>query len=359
MSSDGEILRRGLRDLAARVFADSAARPDAEDALPDVWRSYGETGLLSVGLPERFGGSALGAAETCIVLEEAGQALAPGPLPEAMAMLPLIAHFPHAAGAARWLDADATALPLIVPCFASGTMPVRAVRVDDDWMLEGSVAAVGFAAQADALMVVADTDDGSLAVLVPRGADGLAIEPQVGIDQRPCARVTFAGGRVAEANIHGTPGAAAEVMARTKLCAAAFQLGIAGEALRRTADYVSQRRQFGAPLAAKQAVRQRLADAFIDVEAMRSTVQDAAAAFDSGSDPTALVATAHYWAVRGGHRVVHAAQHLHGGIGADLSYPIHRFFLAAARMGGVLGGGEQVLAAIGQMLASDQAEPLT
>ncbi len=107
-----------------------------------------------------------------------------------------------------------------------------------------------------------------------------------------------------------------------------------------------------------QAVQQRAADAFIDVEAMRSTALLAAWQFDCGKAQPADIATAKYWAAIGGHRVVHAAQHLHGGIGADVTYPIHRFFLVATQIGEALGGAAPMIATIGQEVAAGTAAPL-
>jgi alkylation response protein AidB-like acyl-CoA dehydrogenase len=108
-----------------------------------------------------------------------------------------------------------------------------------------------------------------------------------------------------------------------------------------------------------QAVQQRVADAFIDVEAMRSTYLRAAWVLSRDETAMTEVATAKYWAAIGGHRVVHAAQHLHGGMGADLSYPIHRYFLAATQAALALGGSQPMLALIGSEIAAGKAPRLT
>ena len=75
-----------------------------------------------------------------------------------------------------------------------------------------------------------------------------------------------------------------------------------------------------------QAVAQRVADAYIDTEAIRLTAQQAAWRLAEGLPPPRTLAIAKFWAADGGQRVVHAAQHLHGGIGVDLDYPVHRYF---------------------------------
>ena len=94
-----------------------------------------------------------------------------------------------------------------------------------------------------------------------------------------------------------------------------------------TAAYTSERKQFDRPLGSFQAVQQRAADAYIDVEAMRTTMWQAAWRFSEGVDAEREVAVAKFWAAAGGQRVVSAAQHLHGGMGADIDYPLYRYTL--------------------------------
>jgi alkylation response protein AidB-like acyl-CoA dehydrogenase len=92
---------------------------------------------------------------------------------------------------------------------------------------------------------------------------------------------------------------------------------------------------------------------------MRSTYLRAVWSLGRNDAAVTEIAAAKYWAAIGGHRVVHAAQHLHGGIGADLSYPIHRYFLAATQLGLALGGAQPMLALIGSEIAAGKAPRLT
>ena len=94
-----------------------------------------------------------------------------------------------------------------------------------------------------------------------------------------------------------------------------------------TAEYASTREQFGHPIAGFQAVSQRAADAYIDTEAMRVDRAAGGLAGLSGVLPAAdEVAIAKFWAADGGQRVADVAQHLHGGLGIDVDYPLHRYF---------------------------------
>ena len=115
----------------------------------------------------------------------------------------------------------------------------------------------------------------------------------------------------------------------------------------------SEREQFGAKLGTFQAVGQRVADAYIDTEAIRLTGLQAAWRLSAGLPAAEAVAVAKFWAAEGGQRVVHAAQHLHGGIGVDRDYPLHRYFLWAKQLELTLGGATPQLLRLGSMLAAE------
>ena len=127
--------------------------------------------------------------------------------------------------------------------------------------------------------------------------------------------------------------------------------GLCDAAVRLTADYAKERVQFERPIATFQAVGQRVADARIDAEGVRLTAWQAAWRLDAGLPAAEQVAAAKYWAAEGGQRVVHAAQHVHGGVGVDRDYPLHRYFLAAKQLELDLGGAAVSLVRLGRMLA--------
>jgi len=134
------------------------------------------------------------------------------------------------------------------------------------------------------------------------------------------------------------------------LCA--VQLGVAARALELTSAYAQSRVQFGKPIGSFQAVRQRLADAYIDTEAIGLTMWQAAWLLDEGLPCDSEVATAKFWAADAGHRVAHTAVHVHGGVGIDVDYPLHRYFVAAKHNEFALGGATAQLHRIGAALAS-------
>jgi alkylation response protein AidB-like acyl-CoA dehydrogenase len=117
---------------------------------------------------------------------------------------------------------------------------------------------------------------------------------------------------------------------------------------------VSQREQFNAKLATFQAVSQRTADAYVDTELVRLTAWQAAWQLANGVDAAEAISIAKFFTAEAAQRVVHAAQHLHGGIGLDLDYPVHRYFRWAKELELRLGGGVQHLAPLGAMLAASR-----
>jgi alkylation response protein AidB-like acyl-CoA dehydrogenase len=122
-----------------------------------------------------------------------------------------------------------------------------------------------------------------------------------------------------------------------------------------SAQYTAAREQFGRPIATFQAVGHRLADAYVDVEAMRLTTLQAVWLLDAGLPAATEVAVAKWWACEGGHRVAHAAQHVHGGVGVDIEYPLSRYFRWSKQLEMTLGAAPAQLLRIGSTLATEPA----
>ena len=119
-----------------------------------------------------------------------------------------------------------------------------------------------------------------------------------------------------------------------------------------TAAYTSSREQFGKPLSTFQSVALKAADAYLDTTAIQSAARQAAWSLDAGADATLAVLTAAWWAAEGGQHCVHLTQHLHGGMGADITYPVHRYFLWGKQIELLLGGASALLAELGDVLVS-------
>jgi alkylation response protein AidB-like acyl-CoA dehydrogenase len=233
----------------------------------------------------------------------------------------------------------------------------RARRDGEGWRLDGRKLFVPIAHVAERVLVPARTGPGGVGVFLvdPRG-DGVSIQRQETTNFEIECVLDLDGARVGAADVLGDPEGGARIVAwlldRALASLCALQLGNCEKALRATATYTSERRQFDRPVGSFQAVHQRAADAYIDVEAMRLSYWQAVHRLEAGEPAAEALALAKFWAAEGGARVSYAAQHLHGGIGVDIDYPVHRYYLWARQIGIHLGTGTAQLAKLGARLAA-------
>jgi acyl-CoA dehydrogenase len=151
-------------------------------------------------------------------------------------------------------------------------------------------------------------------------------------------------------------GALAGTIDLARIALASVQIGVAAGALQLSSSYLREREQFGRPLGSFQAVLHQLADCYIEIEALKVCVWQAISSVgEDGQADSPAVLVAKWWAGEGGLNVVHRAQHLHGGIGVDVDYPVHRFFLWGKQIAGMLGGASSDLARLGDRIAEGKA----
>jgi 3-oxocholest-4-en-26-oyl-CoA dehydrogenase beta subunit len=360
--------------LAAKLLGDKAT-PEALRALEHaddqrfdraLWGAMADAGLLGIAVPIEHGGAGLGLLELCLVLEEAGRRTAPVPALASLAFAGLpVARFgspdqqtallpPVAAGTSVLTAA-------LVEPLGDPLRPATVARADgDDWVLDGLKTTVPAALVADTVLVPATTPDGTAGLfVVPVDAAGLSRERQDTTTGTPEAQLVLDAVRVGADAPLGPIDAASTVLRWTiehaTVATCAVMAGLTAEAVRMTGEYTSSREQFGRPIATFQAVGQRAADAYVDAHAIRLTMLQAAWRLTAGFPADREVAIAKYWAAAGGQRVVHAAQHLHGGIGVDRDYPLHRYFLLAKQLELTLGGATRQLVNLGRLLADQDA----
>ncbi|MDX1735398.1 MAG: acyl-CoA dehydrogenase family protein [Halioglobus sp.] len=367
--------QNAIRDLASQIFGDRAtdefllefSRTDNtyDDAL---WQTLAEQGLLGIAVPESAGGTGLGLVELCLVLEEQGRRVAPVPLFATVVLggLPL-AEYGSSEQQQRYLQPMAAGeLKLSAAIAEVGMNPamtstVQASREGDNWVLSGSRAAVPDGAVADHMLVPAVTGDGETTFfIVPTAAPEVSVTPvEIGLSGERAAHLVLDGVSVAADAVLGEVGQGDEILEwllqRANIGHCALQVGVTEEAMKRTAEYITERKQFGIPLGSFQALAMRMADSYIDVEGIRSTYWLALWRLSQGQDARAEVRAAKWWACDAAHRVVSTSQHLHGGMGADVEYPIHRFFLMAKLISYSLGNASQQLEQLGRLLAEDDS----
>jgi alkylation response protein AidB-like acyl-CoA dehydrogenase len=344
-----------LAGLARKILAERDA-PDRQ------WAELASAGVLAAALPEELGGAGLGLLEQCSVLTEIGRAVSAVPyLPSVVLGAGAIAAFGSPDQRRRWAGPAGDGSVVLTAALSDdlGSPAARAERLDGRWRLSGVKTVVPAAAAADLMLVPASGADGVLVFLVSPLDAGVTVQAQELTDGADAGRLVLDGVRLDDDRVLGGASRGAEVadwlVARGTVGVCAMQAGVLERALELTAEYARSREQFGRPIGSFQAVAQRLADAYIDVEAVRLTMWQAAWLLAAGSpdDPavSAAVATAKFWAADAGHRVAHAAVHVHGGLGIDISYPVHRYFVAAKRAEFALGGATAQLLRLGDVLA--------
>lgn len=361
-----------IRDLANQIFSDRTTDEFLlkfdrnEDVYDDaLWTTLAEQGLLGITITEEFGGTDLGFTELCLILEEQGRRLSPVPLYSNLVLGALpIGEFGTVEQKQKYLATMAVGDLKLTAAIAEMGMAgavagqVAAVRSGDNWSLNGNLECVPDSVVAKAILVPASCDGMQTVFIVDTDKAGVNIEAQrssLGMNE---GSLSLQNVELPADAILGEVGEGAEVLAwlepRAETAICALQVGVTEEALKRTAEFTCERKQFGSPIGAFQAVAMQAADAFIDVEAIRSIYWLALYRLTNDMDARAEVHCAKWWAVDAGHRIVHRTQHLHGGMGSDVEFPIHRFFLWAKHLGMMLGGRSVQITKLGKLLASDE-----
>lgn len=360
-----------LAELAEQIFTGSSpvervvdieATDDRFDR--DLWNELASANLLGVSVPEEHGGLGFGIFELCMVLEQQGRRVAPVPLLPSLVMGAMpVAEFGSA-------ELQSALLPGVVDgsVVLSGayqewgandpmTSSISAVADGDGWVLSGTKPAVPAAVVADRILVPAATGPDALTVfVVDPSAEGVSMLLSDTTNRELHGELVLDGHRVGADQVLGAVDQGRSIVAwaveRVHVAMAAIAVGCCTEATTMAAEYTSQREQFGRPLSTNQGVALRAADCYIDTDAMRLVQWQAAWRLDAGLPATEAVAVAKWWAAEGGQRVVHGTQHLHGGMGADVDYPVHRYFLWVKQLENTLGGGSWQLASLGARIAA-------
>lgn len=317
LTSEQELIAEAARGLFAelapslRATIASAAGHDA-DHWTRVTRDMGFGGTM---LPEAEGGAGFGLVELALVMIEMGRGLFPSPyLPSIAAALPLIRLAVAPARAAPFVPGIASGALIAAPALGPG-LGLAADRLSGE-------ALVPFGHVADLFVAVV----GDRAMVVPAGAAKIERMETMDVTRR-LARVRFDAVAVDLAN---RPAGVARALDQARIALAAECVGGADAALAATVDYAKQRIQFGRPIGSFQALKHRMADMMIAIEAARTAVYYAAAAMDE-DDPAAAeaAAIAHFTSVEAYQMVAGNMIQLHGGIGFTWEHDAHLHFKRA------------------------------
>ncbi|MBO0680937.1 acyl-CoA/acyl-ACP dehydrogenase [Mycolicibacterium sp. S2-37] len=345
-----------------RTITESVCTPEHQRRLDgldqrfdrDLWRKLIDADVLSTTAPEALGGGGYGALEEVAVQVALGRQLAAVPYLESVVL---------GAGALAKSDSPALQQDWAVPAISGdkvltvamdgemGQGPVQAQASGSGVRLTGSRTLVPYGPVADAFLVPAETDGGTVVFLVAADDHGVTVNPLQTTGLGSVALVEFDGVEVEDGRRVGGADLVAWLNERATLGRTAFQLGVLERALELTALYAREREQFDRPIGSFQAVSARLADGYIDVKGLRLTLTQAAWRVSEDLPSDLEVSSAAFWAAEAGHRVAHTAVHVHGGVGIDTDHPVHRYFLAAKQTEFAVGGATGQLLRIGRELA--------
>ncbi|TDD90497.1 acyl-CoA dehydrogenase family protein [Actinomadura rubrisoli] len=359
--------QRELKGLAAGLLAREAARERLEafeggGAAYDgaTWKALARSGLLGAVLPEEAGGAGLGPVELAVILREAGAHVAPVPLHASLALaaVPIGRH--GTAGQRALLGPLTEGETVLTGAYRevgpAGEIAATARPDGDGHILDGVKTFVPYAREASAILVPARVEGAGTGVfLVEPGA--VAITPQPSATTEPLSRIALDGVRVGPDALLGgaADGAAWDTLRRSAVAGAvALSSGVIEGALELTTEYVKTREQFGRALAQFQAVTMQIGDVYIAKRALDVAVWAGVWRLAEGADDVDEVLTiAAYNACGPVVEALYTCQHLHGGIGLDVTYPLHRYFAWAKHCGHLLGGAEDRLDALGALVAQE------
>jgi 3-oxocholest-4-en-26-oyl-CoA dehydrogenase beta subunit len=355
-----------IADLALRIFEDRVdhnrlkeieAGPDWFDR--ETYNELAKAGLVGIALSEDVGGGAMTLLEAALVVEQQGRTVAPMPLlPTVVAALAIDA-FATKAQRARYLPGvcDGTIVLSIALQEYLNDSPLSpaatAKKSGSSWIVSGQKVMVEGAQHAHRILVAAKAGRGVGIFLIDPSSTGVSMVRGVTSRKEPVHELHLDA--VVATEIIGSSTNGAEILSfvhqRALALLCATQVGVTDRQLRLTAKYATERHQFGRPIATFQAVTQRLANCYIDVEAVRLTTYSALWRLANGFDAIEDLRIAKWFASDQAHLVAHACQHIHGGAGVDIENPLHRYTLWNKHIEGSLGAGTASLRSLGQLLA--------
>jgi 3-oxocholest-4-en-26-oyl-CoA dehydrogenase beta subunit len=336
----------------------------ADDFDRALWARLAEADLLSLLSAPEYGGAGLDAIALCLVLRESAKVLARVPLLETSAAAAAVQAYGGQELKSELLVRVGRG-EVVLTVAANGRsghdpaeLAVTAQREGGgEWVVDGVQTAVPWAHTADFVVVPARTTaDRTVLAVIPRAHPGVGLDEQISTTGERLGELRLRSVQVAARYVIDADGAWEWLRALLTCGTCALALGLGERVLDMTSEYTGKREQFGFPVATFQAVAVQAADRFIDLRAMEVTLWQAAWRIASGAagvlPASGDVAVAKIWASEGVRRVVQTAQHLHGGFGADVEYPLHRYHAWAKHLELSLGPAAAHEETLGDLLAA-------
>jgi len=323
-------------------------------AWDSTWSALVDGGVTALPVPERLGGDGVGLSEVGTVLTEVGRhgAITPALATLGFGVVPLL-DLAADEQQDRFLAGVAKGGVLTAGLNEPGTaLPDRPATTFVHARLSGTKVGVGYAEQADWMIVTAD----SAVVVVSPKADGVQVVRTPTSNASDEYTVTFSDVAVPDSDVL----AGAEPHRVNQLALAmigAFTDGLVAGALRLTADYVANRKQFGKPLSTFQTVAAQLAEVYIASRtidlAAKSVIWRLAEGRDADPQTSQDLDVLGYWITSQAPPVMQLCHHLHGGMGMDITYPMHRYYSTIKDLTRLLGGPSYRLDLVGAQCSSN------
>jgi 3-oxo-4-pregnene-20-carboxyl-CoA dehydrogenase alpha subunit len=318
------------------------------------WNALVAGGVPALPVPERLGGDGVGLPEVATVLTEVGRhgAITPALATLGLGVVPLL-DLASDEQQDRYLAAVAKGGVLTAALNEPGTaLPDRPATTFTNGRLSGTKVGVGYAEQADWLVVTADS---AVVVVSPKSA-GVRVAKTPTSNGAEEYTVTFDDVAVADSDV--LAGADAHRVNQLVLAMiGAYTDGLVAGALRLTADYVAERKQFGKPLSTFQTVAAQLAEVYIASRtiglAAKSVIWQLSLEGRRAADADDDLDVLGYWITSQAPRVMQICHHLHGGMGMDITYPMHRYYSTIKDLSRLLGGPSHRLDLVGAQCSSN------
>lgn len=346
LSEEQKQIQSLARDFTRKEILPVAAHHDKTGEFPEaVCRKAWETGLMNVHIPEAYGGAELSCMDACLIAEEIaagctgigtameanGLAIAPVVLAgneeqKKSVLAPMTEELLFAAYCVTEPDAGSDVAGI----------KTRAVRKGDEYIVNGEKMWITNAGVAHWYYVLAKTDEeaghrGISAFIIPRETKGIEVgKKEINMGQRASdtRTIRFTDVKVPAKNLLGREGDGFKISMgafdHTRPLVAAAAVGLARSALELATRYATERRTFGSPIAAHQAINFILADMDKDIDAARLLAWRAAWLKDAGNRNTREAAIAKVFAADTAMRIATDAVQVFGGYGYSSEYPVEK-----------------------------------
>ena len=355
LTREQKMIVKNVKEFMRKEIAPVADELDRECHLPEgIWQTFGDLGLLGLGIPEEYGGSGMDKFTFTLVVEQIAR-VCPGIALSYVAHSNLCAHnIEHNATEAqkhKYLPGLCSGdrvgcLGLTEPDAGSDAVGIQtmAVRDGDHFIINGSKMFITNAPMADIALVYTKTDmekraRGITAIIVEKGTPGFSVAPKLekmGNRCSPTSELIFNDCRVPAENVVGEIDGGINVMMTgldtERVAVAGLALGIGETALELGLKYTKSRHQFDRPICDFQMVKAKLANIYTEIEAARGLIYLAARVADQskrggkGTEIHKLAAAAILFAGEAASRATDISLQLHGGYGYTTEYPINRFY---------------------------------